>query len=82
MIRKMSGLLGMWVEKRGIVSSVLFSLGVPSSFNGIYKSLFILFFIKTIGYSCYFNDVFGSDNRFYRVLFSSLIRFFWPNKMK
>ena len=44
------GLLGFWVERKGIASSVPFSLGFLSSFNGICKAVFMSFSVKAIGY--------------------------------
>ena len=39
-------------REEGHISSVSFSLGILSLFNGICKALFMLFFIKAIGYFC------------------------------
>ena len=70
---KILGLLGLWVEVKGITSSAPFSLGFLSSFNCICEALFMLFSIKAIEFFCYFNDVFSSDNRFSFVFSSSTI---------
>ena len=42
--------LGLLVEVKAVVSSVLFSLEFLGSSNGIYKALFTLFSNKSIGY--------------------------------
>ena len=73
MMGKVIGLLELQVERKGIISSGLFSLGFLSLLNGICKVLFMLFAVRAIGCFCCFNDVFGSDNRFSFVFSSSTI---------
>ena len=73
MIGKILGILGLWVEGKGIISPVIFPLGFLSLFNGNCKALFMLFCIKAIGHFCCFNDVFSSDNCFSFVFSSSTI---------
>ena len=58
MITRILGLLGLWMERKGIASSVPFSLGFLSSFNGIGKAVFMSFSVKAIGYFCCFNVAF------------------------
>ena len=48
MIDKLLGLLGLRVEKKGIISSAPFALGFLSLFNGICKAPFMLLSIKAI----------------------------------
>lgn len=69
MIENILELLGIWVERKDIISSYLLSSAFLSLFSGICKAVSILISIKPLEYFGYFN-VFNPGNGLCLVLSS------------